>query len=163
MGMTEDEIRLFSMITEQEQMVALIYMKFSELFPEDKDFWWQLAMEEKCHASIGKSIQEIFAPLKLYPAEFLAEPLDKLSASIAEKKKLLETLDKNPEKLSREDAVNSALEIEDSDVEKIFQEIMEKIPQTRQDRLFQRLNKDTSDHIRKLKEYALKKCICLAD
>ena len=152
--MTENEIMLFSQITEQEQLVSQIYIKFSELFPEDRDFWWRLAMEEKCHASIGKSIQEIFAPMKLYPKEFLNESTDKLLKSNNEKKALLDRLAENPLALTREQAFSAAIEIEDSDVEKIFQEIMEKIPETREDKMFQRLNMDTSDHIKKLKKYA---------
>ncbi len=152
--MTENEIILFSQITEQEQLVSEIYMKFSELFPEDRDFWWRLAMEEKCHASIGKSIQEIFAPMKIYPKEFLKESVEKLIKSNEEKKLILEKLRKNPLSMSREEAVSAAIAIEDSDVEKIFQEIMDKVPETREDRLFQRLNADTADHIKKLKKYA---------
>lgn len=151
--MTENEIILFSQITEQEQLVSQIYMKFSELFPEDRDFWWRLAMEEKCHASIGKSIQEIFAPMNLYPKEFLSKSTDKLLKSNDEKKLLLDKLAENPLLLTREQAFSAAIEIEDSDVEKIFQEIMEKIPETREDRMFQRLNTDTADHIKKLKKY----------
>lgn len=152
--MTENEIILFSQVTEQEQLVSQIYMKFSEIFPEDRDFWWRLAMEEKSHASIGKSIQEVFAPMKLYPSEFLKESTDKLIKSNEEKKQILDKLNKNPLAFTREQAIAAAIAIEDSDVEKIFQEIMEKIPETREDRLFQKLNADTADHIKKLKKYA---------
>ncbi|OGV32447.1 MAG: hypothetical protein A2020_02005 [Lentisphaerae bacterium GWF2_45_14] len=161
--MTENEIILFRQITEEEQIVSEVYMKFSEIFPEDRDFWWRLAMEEKAHASIGKSIQEIFAPMKLYPKTLLSESVDNLRKCIDEKKALLETLEKNPLALTREQALAAAIKIEDSDVEKIFQEIMEKIPETREDKLFQRLNKDTSDHIKKLKKYAAEAGLDISD
>jgi rubrerythrin len=150
------ELAIFSQIVTEEQLISEIYMKFSELFTEDKGFWWALAMEEKAHASIAKSIQNVFVPIKVYPKELTDISLNTISDSIDSKKEFMEFMEQNPGSLSRLDAFKKAIEIEESDIEKIYQDLMEKLPSTKADELFQKLNEDTEGHARKIKEYMRK-------
>jgi len=56
-----------------ELNVAELYIRFHKLFPSDASFWWKLAIEEKNHAALLKTLQlmkdsHVEIPLEFYPA-----------------------------------------------------------------------------------------------
>lgn len=61
-----------------ELNVAELYMLFYEIFPEDSNFWWDLSLEEKNHASLLRSGLDFIKSSEMFPREFLAPAIDKL-------------------------------------------------------------------------------------
>lgn len=43
---------LFDESIKHEKLLAKIYLVFCDLFPEDREFWWNLSQEESGHASL---------------------------------------------------------------------------------------------------------------
>jgi len=105
-----------------ELNIADIYTFFYNTFPEDSDFWWQMALEEKSHANLIKSGRDTF--LDQFPHKLLAPSVQTLNNT---NNKLISLLKEYKEKPpSRETAFNIALNIEQSTGELHFQLAMEK-------------------------------------
>jgi rubrerythrin len=149
-------LQVLDKVVEFEMLVSDIYMKFSNIFKEDKDIWWQLSLEEKGHGSIARSGKEVFAPNDVFPEQLTLLPVENLNEALNEKKLLLEYINENEKKLTRAEAFEIAIKIETNDVEKIFQTLMDKFPENKAESVFQTLNKDCADHAKRLKEYARK-------
>ena len=63
--------KIFTLIIDEsinlELNVGKLYLKFSELFPEDGDFWWKLHVEEKHHASLIRTGRQHYMPDYRFP------------------------------------------------------------------------------------------------
>jgi len=53
--MTEKLNELLEASIELEQCMSELYFLYTNLYPEDREFWWKLANEEINHASLLKS------------------------------------------------------------------------------------------------------------
>ena len=62
-----------------ELNIADVYMFFYNTFPEDSDFWWEMALEEKGHANLIKSGRDTF--LGKFPPKLLAPSVQTLNNS----------------------------------------------------------------------------------
>lgn len=51
---------LFVESIRQEILISKLYLLFSEIFPEDASFWWNLSQEEIDHASLLKTAKQFF-------------------------------------------------------------------------------------------------------
>ncbi len=132
-----------------ELNVADIYMVFYNTFPEDSDFWWKMALEEKGHANLIKSGRGTF--LDQFPHKLLTPSLQKPCNT---NKNLISLLKEYKEKPpSRETAFNIALDIEQSPGELQFQLAMEKSFTSSIMKIFQELNKDYKDHAYRIRTY----------
>ncbi|MGB8247929.1 MAG: rubrerythrin family protein, partial [Chlorobium sp.] len=61
-----------------ELNLAKLYTVLNDLFPEDEDFWWQLAMEERGHAALLQQEKKQPQPLEFFPENLLAGDLEAL-------------------------------------------------------------------------------------
>lgn len=152
--METGKILLFQKLETIEVLVSDIYLRFSELFEDDREFWWRLSMEERAHAALIKSGMETFDPLHLFPKELLSIPTEEIDRSIEAKKTLLRAIDAHESAMDRMEALKAAVKIEEDDVESRFQQLMEKTDaQSPVYRLFKLLNKDSDEHANRIKAH----------
>ena len=134
-----------------ELNVSYLYMIFKNSSTEDAEFWWQLVVEENNHAALIKSGREYFMQVSAFPRELLPPAIAELQAANREIKSLVEKYDADPP--TREEAFNIALKAEMSAGEIHFQQAMSKSADSRIMRLFQDLNEDDKDHIKRIRAY----------
>ncbi len=134
-----------------EMSVSDIYMLFNKLFPEDADFWWELAMEEKNHAALLRSGEGFLEVTGKFPLDLLAPELQELKDTNIR----LDSLNTKFQEMSpsRQEAFNIAFEIENMAGELHFQEFMERNSSTEIARIFKELNKDDKDHAARIRDY----------
>ncbi|GBD99198.1 hypothetical protein BMS3Abin07_01231 [bacterium BMS3Abin07] len=149
--MDKDFTLLMEESTNLELNVADLYLLFNSLFPEDSNFWWELALEEKSHAALIRSGKDFFEPKNQFPHDLLADSLQTLK-DINSKLNLLikKYKDTSP---SREEAFNIAFKLENSASELHYQNFMSKETSSRIDNIFKQLNKDDKDHAMRICSY----------
>ena len=138
-----------------ELNVGELYQIFSAKFPEDKDFWWKISMEEMNHAALIESINDMFltdAILSTDSIEMQTDALCDLNISLKSK---IEQYRLVPP--SRLDAFQDAYEIENSVGEFHFELLMTTIPESSVTKIFQKLNGDDVNHATRIKSYILEK------
>jgi hypothetical protein len=149
--MENDFARLAEAAIRLELEVANLYAVFHELFHEDEEIWWTLALEEKHHAAILRSGIKYFAPLGKFPDELMNTPLDEITEIISKVAGLSREFEKNPP--TRAHAFRVALEIEMNGAELHYQQFMEKRGCSKMEKIFQELNDCDKDHIDRLISY----------
>jgi len=134
-----------------ELNAAEIYALFSEIIPEDADFWAGLSWEERNHAALLKTGRDVLLPLEQFPTEILPDFIQ----SIIETNQRLQSLkDLYARQLpDRQAAFAAALEIESSAGEMHFQKVMETPSGSEVVKILQDLCQDDIHHFRRIKEY----------
>ena len=140
-----------------ELNVAQLYKLFSDAFPQDRSFWWQLAMEEGNHAALIKSGVDYFMDQGLFPQEMLIDNLDVLRAINAELTELIEQY--NNKRPSRQIAFAAALKLECSAAEAHYQNMMTCKDGPKMLELFRNLNGEDKDHAERIRTYMNEKGI----
>jgi len=136
---------------ELELNMGSLYRIFHHAFPGDADFWWTLNLEEQNHAALLRSGKEYFQPLKRVPDGLLSAPLERIHVLNVKLAELKARFQGTPP--SREQAFSLARSLEGSAGEIHFQRFMEKEPESYLDELFQRLNKNDRDHLKRIEQY----------
>ena len=134
-----------------------LYRIFSEAFPEDAGFWWQLSMEESNHAALLKTGVDYFMDQGLFPYEMLAQRLDDLQAINHELNELIQQFTGDPP--TRQIAFWTAMKVERSAGEAHFQNMMSNCQGLKMLELFQKLNGDDKDHAERITAYMKSKNI----
>jgi len=122
-GVQQANKDLFERFAEIERLVSKVYFRFSLLFlhhGELRDFWWQMARDEEQHACIllaCKAIVENFQVNPLNP-EIGKGKAEQLEGQINS------YLGKGTPSISVEEAFKIALEIECSEVDAIYSELL---------------------------------------
>jgi ferritin len=149
--MEKDFISLIDESIKLELNVADLYLLLFNLFPQDADFWWKLALEERNHAALIRSGKEYFEPLNKFPYDILANSLQKVKDTNRKLKSLIKEL----ESVSPlwQEAFNIAFELENSAGELHFQNFMNKEESLKIDNIFKQLNKDDRDHAPRISLY----------
>ena len=146
--------KFYSLIDEAinlELNVSDLYFLFHKLFPQDKEFWWQLTLEEKNHASLLRSGKEYFEELGLFPENILPDDINSLKDANAKIKGLIVEFSQNPP--TRQKAFNTAFILEQSAGEIHFQKVMEKDAPSKMEKIFQELNQNDKDHTQRIYNY----------
>ncbi len=134
-----------------ELNLARLYTLFNDHFPDDEDFWWQLAMEERSHAVLLQQEKKQPQPLQFFPENLLAKDLDALRANNARIVEEIGRFTSTPG--SRQEALNLALQIEMSAGEAHFQEFMESESGSLTADLFKTLASEDQNHAHRIREY----------
>jgi ferritin len=134
-----------------ELNVSNVYRIFSSLFTEHCNFWWQLAIEEKNHAALLKSVKECFVPIKKVPVGMMSPDLKLLKDTNSKIEMLIKEYRVNPPTL--ENAFNIAYNLEQSAGEVHYQTFMKKIENQCVEKIFQQLNGDDRDHAQRIFSY----------
>ena len=148
--MKEEFKKLIEKAIELEFNVADLYVQFYHLFPSDAAFWWQLAIEEKNHAALLKTVQQmndshVEIPPDFYPAGIYAleESNRKISDAILDIKK-------NPD---RHRALRTAYELENSAGEIHYESFANSTSSSRVAKIFQKLNGGDINHAQRIRDY----------
>ena len=130
--------------------VAELYIRLHALFPSDASFWWTLAIEEKNHAALLKTLQEMQDSDLEIPADFYPEGDQVLEDSMQRIAEAMRTLEENP---NRELALRTAYEIENSAGEMHYNSFAKTANQSPVATVFRTLNGNDIDHARRIREY----------
>ncbi|PWW81027.1 MULTISPECIES: rubrerythrin family protein [Prosthecochloris] len=133
--------------------ISRLYTLFHELFEEDEEFWWQLSIEERNHAALLRNEKNIQKPSGLLPENLLTSDLKALQSSNAELETLIAEYKTNPP--SRQDAFQTAYDLEQSVGEIHYQEFMNRKSCSLSDELFKQLNLEDKDHADRIQSYML--------
>lgn len=134
-----------------ELNVSELYLCFSGIFEGDKEFWWELALEEKNHATMIRFAQETFAKTDLFPNDLLFYNLRDLEEMNTMLISLIKQYKEAPP--LRLEAFAVALEIEESSGELHYQRFMEKDEESQIISIFHQLNQYDRDHYLRIQAY----------
>ncbi len=139
-----------------ELQVAELYLLFFNYLPQDKGFWWKIALEEKNHAALIRSILHLSEELQEFPEDMFSSSLVELVETNSVLISLIEKFAAEPP--DRETAFNTALEIEESAGELHYQGFMEneKDSNMKIAEIFRQLNREDKDHSIRIRAYMLK-------
>lgn len=139
----EESIRL-------ELNIAALYRIFSTL-PEDHDFWWQLHLEEKSHASLMRSARDSFLKRGKFPASLVAGSIDDLHQSNRKVEGLIKRYTATPP--DRTEAGRIAIELENEAGELHFTQFMNKDAENALETVFQQLNRNDKEHEERIRAH----------
>jgi len=138
-----------------EMRVGDLYTLFAASFPEDHDFWQQLAHEEKDHAAMIRTIMgnpnlsdrfvSAFAPGLLHEIQKINHWLSSLYVEFSERK------------TDRKTALDVARKIEKSAGEIDYQNFMVQESDSWLLKGLQQINKNDRDHLERIEEYMREK------
>lgn len=150
--MSENLKQLIEEAIKLELNVAEIYLSFHYRFPEDANFWWKIAIEEKNHAALLKNGKQFFLDAGMFPSELVG---DSLEALVDANNKLENILRQEKEAHPpRAAALNLAIKLEELAGEVHFQNAMQKAKYPSEAiQLFQSLNEDDKDHANRIRNY----------
>lgn len=130
--------------------VAELYIRLHALFPSDASFWWTLAIEEKNHAALLKTLQEMQDSDLEIPADFYPEGDQVLEESMQRIAEAMRKIQENPD---RELALRTAHEIENSAGEMHYESFAKTASKSPIANVFRTLNGSDIDHARRIRDY----------
>jgi len=148
--MKEEFNKLIEKAIQLELNVAELYIQFHTLFPSDATFWWQLAIEEKNHASLLKTLKEMKDSHMEIPADFYAEGSEALEESSRRISTAIQDIKNNPD---RKLALRTAYDIENSAGEIHYDSFARTGSKSPVATIFKKLNGSDIDHARRIREY----------
>jgi len=131
--MTVSLYQLLEASIQLELNLAKLYTLFNDLFEEDEEFWWQLAMEERGHAALLQ--QEKKDPSVVFPENLLTKDLEALNEANRLIINLVTQFQEQPP--TRRDAFDMALELELSAGESHYQEFLDSPSESATANIFQ--------------------------
>jgi rubrerythrin len=143
--------KLLTACIELEVDVGRLYRLFSELFCEDREFWSQLYLEEKHHASLLRAALDSYTKRNILPLGLVPASLDDLVQSNMKIRTLLEECKTIAP--SRMDAFRIAIDLEKESGEQHYNMFMGQVPDTMVEEVFQKLNQDDKNHEARIRSY----------
>ncbi len=134
-----------------ELSVSDLYRLFAEHFPEDREFWSDLASEEIGHATLIRSGKEYFEPLGLFPRRMIHDDLSELKKANAYVVSLTERA--RSRSISRMEAFTAAFALENTAGEVHFQRFVDREAESTIEKIFKDLNHEDREHARRIREY----------
>jgi rubrerythrin len=134
-----------------ELILATLYTIFNDSFPEDEDFWWELAMEERGHASLLQQEKKHPQRKEFFPENLLATDLQSLIDTNAKIANLISRYKETPP--SRSEALHTALELEMAAGESHFQQFLDSPTNSPAANIFKQLNQEDCDHAARIRQY----------
>ncbi len=150
MEMREEFNHLIEKAIELELNVAKLYYQFYSLFPSDADFWWQLTIEEKNHAALLKTVQQMHDSHVEIPRDFYPASMQALEESNQKILNVILGFEKHPD---RHRALRTAYELENSAGEIHYESFANSLSSSRVANIFQKLNGDDINHAQRIREY----------
>jgi len=135
---------------ELELQIAELYIQFHKLFPSDASFWWKLAIEEKNHAALLKTLKEMKDSHLEIPSDFYPEGAEALEESNQRISKVWDEFEENPD---RHLALRTAYEIENSAGELHYDSFAKSESTSQVATVFRQLNGSDIDHARRIRDY----------
>jgi hypothetical protein len=150
--MMKDEIRAF---LEESILLELnmsdLYRILSIKLPSDSEFWWTLSQEEVNHASMIRTINDIFLPENILPQDSIFDQIESIRKS---NKLIIQTIEKfRVNTPSREEAFSFVYKLETSAGEIHYQRMMSAKAETVVEKVFQKLNGEDRNHAGRIANY----------
>lgn len=142
--LVEESIRL-------ELNVGELYRIYSEAYPEDNDFWWQLHLEEKSHATLLRAARDSFIKRDKFPVDLVADSIDDLKISNQKVEGLIAQYKDHPPE--RYEACRIAVELENESGELHYTRFMEREAATSVENVFQQLNRGDKAHEQRIRAH----------
>jgi len=136
-----------------ELNIGELYLLFYRQFPDESQFWWELAIEEENHAALLKTVKQMGSADVDIPGELLPEELGELIKSNLVIRKAYKDFKNNPD---RDRAFRFAYRIETSAGELHYNAFMKNAPESPVSDIFKRLNGDDVDHAERIRQYMIK-------
>lgn len=143
-----------------ELSVSSLYGVYSRLFDDDRDFWWNLSLEEKNHAALLKSAR-IYLSINRLPDEALLNDIEAIRSSIELVDGTINKYKSAPP--SMDDAYVFAKRLEDMASELHLQKIVSVNSDDRILKIFHELGKGDANHALRIKSLLLDKGMRLKD
>ncbi len=140
-----------------ELNLATLYTIFNDFFTEDEDFWWELAMEERGHASLLQQEKKHPQQREFFPKNLLASDLQSLIDTNAKIANLISKFKDTPP--SRYEALQTAHDLEMAAGESHFQKFLDSPTNSPAANIFKQLNQEDCDHAARILEYRKKNLI----
>jgi hypothetical protein len=137
-----------------ELNVATLYRVFSEKLLPDRDFWWDLHLEERSHATLLRAAKDSFIKRNLFPEGLIAQSLSALATANARITE--EILNSRNSVFTREEACELAIVLENEVGESHYSLFMDKDAATSIESVFQQLNREDKDHEGRIKDQLYK-------
>ncbi|NTV05153.1 MAG: rubrerythrin family protein [Chlorobiaceae bacterium] len=134
-----------------ELNLATLYTVLHDSFSDDEDFWWELAMEERGHASLLQQEKKQPCQKEFFPDNLLAKDLQSLLDTNRRISELIDEFSAKPP--SRSKAFHTALDIEQAAGEAHFQEFLDSPSSSYSANIFKQLNQEDRDHAERIREY----------
>jgi rubrerythrin len=134
-----------------ELSLATLYTIFNDSFAEDEDFWWELAMEERGHASLLQQEKKQPQRKEFFPENLLATDLQSLIDTNAKITTLISRYKETPP--SRSEALQTALDLEMAAGESHFQQFLDSPTNSPAANIFKQLNQEDCDHAERIRQY----------
>lgn len=135
-----------------ELSIAELYFLYYKIFPDDADFWWELSLEEKNHASLLKTVLQFNDSNVEIPEDMLPTEVEELVKSNNSIEEFIRTIEVSQD---RTRAFQFAFMMENSTGELHYDLYMKEGPDSATTKLFQRLNGDDIDHAKRIRQYML--------
>jgi hypothetical protein len=137
-----------------ELNLATLYTIFHDSFAEDEDFWWELAMEERGHASLLQQEKKQPQQREFFPENLLAKDLQSI---IDTNTRIIQLISNYNEKApSRGDALQTAHDLEMAAGESHFQQFLDSPTNSPAANIFKQLNQEDCDHAARILQYMQK-------
>jgi CRISPR/Cas system-associated endonuclease Cas1 len=148
---TETLTQIIDLSIQLELAIARLYRHFSETIEEDSAFWWDLQMEENGHAEILELARTFQQEHALFPEEMVHHHGQRLRSELqAIKTRTLEIIETG--KISRREALKTALKLEGAASETTFQLFMKQAPDTQIGIALQKINGPDVDHAKRIQD-----------
>jgi hypothetical protein len=147
--MADDLKELLETSIELELLVSDLYSLYTDLFPEDKDFWWKLAMEEQNHASLLES-GRVYLEKGILPEEAVFENLGMLNEAKIRIQNLISKYQESAPPY--EDAYYEAVKVESSAAELHYQLMMTRETDSKIIKIFQSLDGEDTAHAKRISD-----------
>lgn len=144
-------VELLELSIELELKASELYRLFGELYPADQDFWYQLHIEERSHATLLRAALASFSNRGVLPTNMLSSSRADVQETIEEIQSLIDQCKASP--LTRRDAFQIALKLEDESAEQHYNHFMGKAPESPIEEVYQKLNRQDKDHKERILNY----------
>jgi hypothetical protein len=134
-----------------EMNAAQLYRIFSEVYTDDSDFWWQLHLEEKSHATLIRAARDSFIKRGNFPTALIMDSIEDLKASNRKIENLIKQFTAAP--LEQHDACRAAVALENESGELHFTKFMDKETTDSLESVFQQLNRGDKAHEERIRAH----------
>jgi len=136
---------------EMELTIGDLYQLFSVKFPQDRDFWWKISIEEMNHAALIESINDDF----LTGSVSSSDSIEKYTEDLQKMNLLIKSRTEQYKLVSptRSEAFKYGYELENSIGESHFEIFMTSVPDSPVLKIFQKLNGDDLNHAKRIDKY----------
>jgi len=146
MNTADAKNEMIELLTKNEELIAELYIAYSEKFPDYREFWIEIAEEEKKHSRWMRSLQAYTDDILSFNEGRIKPELMRISLTYVDKK----IKEAKTEEMAIADALTIALELETNMIErnyfKLFHGDSDELKS-----IFQNLESDTQQHTNRVR------------